>query len=176
MSASDDDFDLDPAALQRVGRAEGEALSAPNVASGTSAGMGARLRGELSEDGVFTGPLIPRGGAFEGQVAIVGPTRIEGSVRGSIRGRGDLHVGPGARIEGRIECDALASQGEIVGPVRARTRAHFGAGARLDGDLEVPIMVFEDDAIWNGRATIPGHHRLDRGPDSGADDEPAQSD
>lgn len=100
------------------------------------------------------GPLIPRGGFFEGQVAIVGPTRIEGSVRGSIRGHGDLEVGPEARIEGRIECDALASEGEIVGPVRARTRARFEAGARLDGDLEVPVMSFDEAAVWNGRATI----------------------
>ena len=100
------------------------------------------------------GPLIPRGGFFEGQVAIVGPTRIEGSVRGSIRGQGDLEVGPEARIEGRVECDALASEGEIVGPVRVRTRARFEAGARLDGDLEVPVMSFDETAVWNGRATI----------------------
>ncbi len=98
--------------------------------------------------------LVPRGGSFDGQVAIVGPTRIEGHIRGSLRGPGELYVGAEARVEGRVECEALESEGEIVGPVAVRTRARFGAGARLDGDLQVPVVAFDDDAIWNGRAQI----------------------
>ncbi|MBY0399621.1 polymer-forming cytoskeletal protein [Myxococcota bacterium] len=98
--------------------------------------------------------LIPLGGAFEGQVAITGPTRIDGSVRGSLRGAGDLVLGAQSRIEGRVECESLMSEGEIVGPVSVRTRARLGAGARLDGDLQAPIVSLDDDAIWNGRALI----------------------
>lgn len=113
-----------------------------------------------AESNPHDSPLVPRGGAFEGQVAITGPTRIEGSVRGSVRGVGDLFVGGQARIEGRVECEALESEGEIIGPVSVRTRACFGAGARLDGDLEAPVVVLADDAIWNGRATVGGT-RLD---------------
>ena len=105
-----------------------------------------KLSGELA--------LVPRGGSFDGQVAIVGPTRIEGHVRGSLRGPGELYVGSGARVEGRVECEALESDGEIVGPVAVRKRARFGAGARLDGDLQVPVVAFDDDAVWNGRALI----------------------
>lgn len=100
------------------------------------------------------GVLVPYGGVFEGQVAIVGPTRIEGRVRGSVRGHGDLLIGNAARIEGRIECDALESDGEIQGPVAVRTRARFGPGARLDGDLEAPIVAFDEEAVWNGRAIV----------------------
>ena len=98
--------------------------------------------------------LVPRGGSFDGQVAIVGPTRIEGHVRGSLRGPGELYVGSAARVEGRVECEALQSDGEIVGPVAVRTRARFGAGARLDGDLQAPVVAFDEDAVWNGRALI----------------------
>lgn len=168
MTTLDDDFDLDPLALVGGNPGGRAGTISSTVGAGAASGLprvGATPRErEEREDGgssdVLGGPLVPRGGAFDGQVAIVGPTRIEGSVRGSIRGNGDLTVGPGARIEGRVECDALDSQGEIVGPVRARTRARFSAGARLDGDLEVPVMVFEDDAILNGRATIRGGDRL----------------
>lgn len=100
------------------------------------------------------GVLVPYGGVFEGQVAIVGPTRIEGRVRGSVRGNGDLRIGNAARVEGRIECDALESDGEIQGPVAVRTRARFGPGARLDGDLEARIVAFDEEAVWNGRAIV----------------------
>ena len=108
--------------------------------------------------------LVPRGGSFEGQVAVVGPTWIEGHVRGSLRGPGKLHLGSQARVEGRVECEALDSEGEIVGPVVVRTRARFGAGARVDGDLQVPVMVFDDDAILNGRAQIGGENESEQKP------------
>lgn len=98
--------------------------------------------------------LVPHGGSFEGQVAIVGSTRIEGSVRGSLRGPGHLQVGPDARVEGRIECESLESRGEIVGPVAVRTRARLTGRARLDGDLRAPTVLLEDEAVWNGRAVV----------------------
>lgn len=98
--------------------------------------------------------LVPAGGAFEGQVALIGPTRIDGHVHGSLRGTGELVVGPGARIEGLVDCESISSEGEILGPVSVRTKARFGPGARLDGDLQAPVVFLDDDAVWNGRATV----------------------
>ncbi len=115
---------------------------------------------------VDAGVLIPRGGAFEGQVAITGPTRIEGSVRGSLRGAGDLFLGSGGRVEGRVECESLVSEGEIVGPVEASLRARFEAGARLDGDLRTPVVSFDEAAVWNGRALVGAEGTGDPSPSS----------
>lgn len=98
--------------------------------------------------------LVPRGGSFEGQVVLLGETLIEGSVRGSLRGSGELILGPEARIEGAVECDVVSSRGEIVGPVVARSSAHFGDGARLEGDLECPALEVEGDVLWNGTASV----------------------
>lgn len=100
--------------------------------------------------------LIPREGLFEGQVAIHGQTRVEGTVRGSLRGSGELVLGRDARVEGLIECDVVSSQGEIIGPVIARVRAHFADGARLEGDLEAPSVEVEGDVVWNGVARVGG--------------------
>lgn len=120
---------------------------------------------------VWDGALVPRGGSFDGQVAIVGPTRIDGHVRGSLRGVGPLSIGSDGRVEGRVECDALESDGEIIGPVSVRTRARFGPGARLDGDLEVPVVAFDESAVWNGRAIVGEPAAAD--PSSGDEREPA---
>jgi cytoskeletal protein CcmA (bactofilin family) len=98
--------------------------------------------------------LVPRGGFFEGQIAILGQTRIEGTVRGSLRGSGELVLGREARVEGVVECDAFSSRGEMIGPVVAHTRAHLGEGARLEGDLEGPAVEVDDGVIWNGVARI----------------------
>ena len=109
-------------------------------------------------DSAGTGPiddaLVPREGYFEGQVALVGETRIEGAVRGTIRGSGTLILGPQGRIEGMIECDALVSQGEIVGPIVARGRVELSGGAHFEGDLHSPVARVAEDVVWNGVAHI----------------------
>jgi cytoskeletal protein CcmA (bactofilin family) len=100
--------------------------------------------------------LVPREGFFEGLVAIVGHTRVEGTVRGSLRGPGELVLGPDARVEGAIECDIISSRGVIVGPVAARIRAHFGDGAHFEGDLDAPAVEVDGEVVWNGVARVGG--------------------
>jgi cytoskeletal protein CcmA (bactofilin family) len=100
--------------------------------------------------------LVPREGFFEGLVAIVGHTRVEGTVRGSLRGPGELVLGPDARVEGTIECDTIASRGVIVGPVAARIRAYFGDGAHFEGDLDAPAVEVDGEVVWNGVARVGG--------------------
>jgi cytoskeletal protein CcmA (bactofilin family) len=101
-------------------------------------------------------PLVPREGFFEGMVAVLGRTRIEGTVRGSLRGPGELSLGPEARVEGVVECDVVSSRGVIVGPVVAHARAHFGDGAHLEGDLVAPSVEVDGDVVWNGVARVGG--------------------
>ena len=127
-----------------------QAASAPN--SNPAAGRPDQDgRASAASTGVA---LVPRGGFFEGQIAILGQTRIEGTVRGSLRGSGELVLGREARVEGAVECDAFSSRGEMIGPVVARTRAHLGEGAHFEGDLEGPAVEVYDGVIWNGVARI----------------------
>jgi cytoskeletal protein CcmA (bactofilin family) len=98
--------------------------------------------------------LVPREGFFEGLVAVLGETRVEGTVRGSLRGPGELVIGPEARVEGVVECSVVSSRGTIVGPVVARSRAHFGDGAHFDGDLDAPAVEVDGDVVWNGVARV----------------------
>ncbi|MEM9177041.1 MAG: polymer-forming cytoskeletal protein [Myxococcota bacterium] len=101
-------------------------------------------------------PLVPSDGLFEGQIAVVGETRIAGAVIGTLRGPGRLRLDPTATIEGPIECEALESAGRIVGSVHARERVRLAAGTHLEGDLEAPVLEVDDDAVWTGKAKIGG--------------------
>ena len=101
-------------------------------------------------------PLIPADGVFEGQVSVQGQTRIDGTIRGTLRGTGRLELGPQSRVEGDIECEDVRSEGAIVGPVVAHHRAELGPGARLEGDLTAPVVKVHDSAVWNGVAKVGG--------------------
>jgi cytoskeletal protein CcmA (bactofilin family) len=101
-------------------------------------------------------PLVPEGGVFEGEVAILGDTRIDGRVEGSLRGPGRVELGPQAEVIGPLECDEVDSEGAIRGPILARRRVRLRAGARLEGDLTAPLVEVEEDAHWTGRARVGG--------------------
>ncbi|GEM_PF-5546593 len=100
--------------------------------------------------------LVPKGGFFEGQVALQGRTQVEGAVRGSLRGSGELVLSAEARVEGLVECDVVSCSGTIIGPVAVRIRAYFGDGAHFDGDLDAPRLEIEGDVVWNGIARVGG--------------------
>lgn len=98
--------------------------------------------------------LVPRDGRFEGQIAIVGQTLIEGAVQGSLRGPGTLRLGSGAHIEGLIDCEKMDCRGRIIGPVTATRYVRLGPGTYFEGDLEAPAVEVDDDAIWTGHAKV----------------------
>lgn len=99
-------------------------------------------------------PLIPAAGFFEGEVVVQGTTRIEGAVRGALRGRGRLAVGPGARIDGEVECDEVESHGLILGSLEAVGGVWLGPGSRCQGSIRAHTLVLEDTAIWDGEARV----------------------
>jgi cytoskeletal protein CcmA (bactofilin family) len=135
-------------------RPSNRADPAASMSAETTGGKSHQARSEWTDS---TGiPLVPRGGFFEGLVAVLGRTRIEGTVRGSLRGTGELSLGPESRVEGAVECDVLLSRGVIVGPVVAHARAHFGDGAHLEGDLDAPSVEVDGDVVWNGVARVGG--------------------
>ena len=125
--------------------------------AGGATKSGGKPHGESPESaGSSDVALVPRDGIFEGQVALLGRTRIEGTVRGSLRGSGELVLGPKARVEGVVECDVVSSRGVIVGPVVARIRAHFGDGAHFEGDLDTPTVEVDGQVVWIGVARVGG--------------------
>ncbi|MFK7899019.1 MAG: polymer-forming cytoskeletal protein [Myxococcota bacterium] len=101
-----------------------------------------------------TDALVPEGGLFEGQVAVAGPTRIEGTVRGTLRGPGALLIGPAGTVEGQVDCKEVIAQGRVIGPVRAEDRACLKAGAYFEGDLAAPVLEVHDEAVWLGQARV----------------------
>lgn len=110
--------------------------------------------GAAAQQTAETPALVPLGGHFEGQIAVVGETRVDGSVRGALRGPGMLVLGPGARVEGTVDCASLDNSGEINGTVTVYGRARLGPGARLEGRLEAPILEVDNGALWNGTARV----------------------
>ena len=115
--------------------------------------------------------LLAEGSEFTGLLALDGPARVDGQLRGEVIGPGPLWIGPRANLEARIETDELVVSGVLAGDVRASRRIALEGTARVRGELSTPSLSLAEGALLEGRCTAG----LRREPDGGAPDPSAPS-
>jgi len=114
--------------------------------------------------------LLAEGTEFSGLLALDGPARIEGQLRGEVIGPGPLWIGPRANVEARIETDELRVAGVLAGEVRASRRIALEGTARVRGELSTPSFALAEGALLEGRCTTGRRRELDgEAPESGPD-------
>lgn len=116
--------------------------------------------------------LLAEGAEFTGLLALDGPARVDGQLRGAVIGPGPLWIGPRANVEARVETDELVVAGVLAGEVRASRRIALEGTARVRGDLSTPSFSLAEGASLEGRCTTGRRCQPDGGspapgPDSG---------
>jgi cytoskeletal protein CcmA (bactofilin family) len=91
-----------------------------------------------------------------GKLSFVGPTRIEGKLRGQVRAADLLVIGAHACVEATVRADRLVILGEVRGRIEGAGRVEVCAGGRLLGDVETRCLVIEEGATFEGNARM-GH-------------------
>jgi len=94
--------------------------------------------------------LLPVGAEFSGLVALAGPARVDGLLRGEVVGPGPLWIGPRANVEARVETDELDVAGTLRGEIRASRRVALGPTARVRGELHTPSLSLAEGAQLEG--------------------------
>jgi cytoskeletal protein CcmA (bactofilin family) len=112
--------------------------------------------------------LLAEGTEFTGLLALAGPARIDGRLRGEVIGAGPLVIGPRARVEARVETDELVVAGLLVGDVQASRRIALAGTARVRGELSTPSLSLAEGAVLEGRCSAG----LREEPAAGGDPEP----
>lgn len=97
--------------------------------------------------------LLGPGTRFEGLLTFRGGVRVDGVLRGEVRGSGRLVLGPSAEVDARVEVDEIVLSGRLHGEVRARQRAELLEGAELVGRLVAPRLTMADGARLQGPCT-----------------------
>ena len=112
--------------------------------------------------------LLAEGTEFHGLLALDGPARIDGQLRGEVIGSGPLWIGPRATVEARVETDELVVAGTLAGDVRASRRIALNGTARVRGELSTPSLSLAEGALLEGRCTAGSPSDAGgEGPDSG---------
>ncbi len=88
-----------------------------------------------------------------GDLEAEGAVRVDGTVLGSVRTRGDLEVAPGGRVQGEvIEARDVAIHGQVQARVEAQGRLVLTKSGRLEGDVVAQALDIEAGAVFVGRS------------------------
>lgn len=99
--------------------------------------------------------LIGAGTRIEGNVVFAGGLRVDGEVKGDVRGaegaQGTLVISEHARVEGAIHVSHLVVNGTVVGPVHAAEFLELQPRSRVTGDVHYTSLEMHLGAIVEGR-------------------------
>ncbi|GAB4139147.1 MAG: polymer-forming cytoskeletal protein [Bacteroidia bacterium] len=118
--------------------------------SKTSSGM----RNNAPDSGTVN--IIGAGTNIEGDVVSGGDIRIDGTLKGTLKTRGKLVVGPSGSIEGEVSCQNADISGNVKGKVAVSELLALKSSAKLTGEITTGKLAIEPGADFSGSCSMGG--------------------
>ena len=95
---------------------------------------------------------------IEGNTDFEGGLRIDGHVKGNLRGGPNsmLVVSEQAQLEGELNCSHAVINGKVIGVIFVNERLELQAKARISGDVHYQMLEMHPGAVVEGRLI---HHQ-----------------
>jgi cytoskeletal protein CcmA (bactofilin family) len=106
------------------------------------------------------GPSVRVDGNLRGDGDIV----VEGEVKGSIKTKQQLRVGPGAKVKASIDAGSAQIAGQVSGNMKIKSELKASSSAQIHGDIEVKVLEVAAGASLNGHIKMEGDNAIE--PDS----------
>lgn len=102
--------------------------------------------------------LVAEGTELEGKLAFTGVTRIQGRIRGEVKGLpgSEIVLGEHGLIEGSIQGEQIWIDGTVLGEIRATERITLSRTGRVFGSLIAPKLSIEFGAYFEGESRTTG--------------------
>ena len=98
-------------------------------------------------------PMLGEDSDVSGKLSFTGPTRIDGRLRGELRGADMLVIGESGYVNGTIRATNLVVLGRVEGDVGAE-RVEIGPRGALLGNIETRALVVHDGAQLDGDCRV----------------------
>ena len=90
--------------------------------------------------------LLGRESEVRGKLSFCGPSRIDGRLRGEVRGSDMLVIGESGYVNGTIRATSLVVLGRFEGAVVGAERVEIGPRGALQGSIETRALVVHEGA------------------------------
>jgi len=94
--------------------------------------------------------LIGEGCSFEGDISFSSSARIDGSVKGNVRGEDVLIIGKSGFVSGEVKAVEIIVYGRIEGNIKSQ-RLEIKRDGSVVGDVFTRSLIVKDWAIYNGK-------------------------
>lgn len=111
-------------------------------------------RNNTSDSGALN--IVGAGTSIEGDVISSGDIRIDGSLKGTVKTRGKLVVGPSGNVEGEVYCQNADISGSIRGKVNVTELLSLKGTAKLSGEISTGKLSIEPGADFSGSCSMGG--------------------
>ncbi len=101
-----------------------------------------------------TPSLIGRGIVIEGELLDGDDLKIEGTVKGTIRSKGEVVITPHGRVEAAISARRIVIQGHVQGDVEAEETVNVQTNGVLIGNCRARAIQIHEGARFEGRSEI----------------------
>jgi cytoskeletal protein CcmA (bactofilin family) len=98
--------------------------------------------------------LIGTGTTITGDIASNGDIRIDGVLKGNIRGTAKILIGQDGIVEGDIEGQQADIMGRVEGKIVVRELLNLRSNAVIKGDIRAGKLQIEPTVVFNGQCQM----------------------
>lgn len=110
-----------------------------------------KIKSSFDDAGVGANTIIGAGTVINGDIESKGDIRIDGILKGNLKGKVKILIGPEGMVEGNIEGVQADVLGRITGRVEVKELLQLRGKAIVDGDIYAGRLQVEPTATFNGR-------------------------
>jgi len=98
--------------------------------------------------------LLCEDSEVSGKLSFSGPTRIDGRLRGDVRGTDLLVIGESGHVHGTIRASTLVVLGRVDGDIVGADRVEIGPRGAFNGTIETRALVVHDGGQLDGDCRV----------------------
>jgi len=103
--------------------------------------------------------ILSSGVKIEGKLYSEGNVRIDGKLIGEVIVNGNLTLGEGSELNGKVKAQNISISGKLEGVVNSSEKLILESKAVLKGDISAKILVIEEGAKFDGKSSMDSSTR-----------------
>ncbi len=110
-----------------------------------------KTKGSFDESSISANTIIGAGTTITGDMASNGDIRIDGVLKGNLKAKAKILIGPDGAVEGDIEGLQADVLGKVTGKIKVKELLHLRGKASLQGDIYAGKLQIEPTVTFNGQ-------------------------
>lgn len=98
--------------------------------------------------------MIGTGTTITGDLESNGDIRIDGTLRGNLRGKAKIIIGTDGTVEGDIEGLQADIMGHVTGTIKVQELLYLHGKTEVNGDIYAGKLQIDPTAIFNGKCNM----------------------